>query len=106
MRAGADVRLLLPGLPPIMEALSSADEVCRLGPLFGAARITLRLGRLPTSGVPAYVIDARWLYRRGGGPYQDERGGEWPDNLQRFALLGWAGARLSVGRHLRAIEPA
>jgi hypothetical protein len=26
--------------------------------------------------------------------------------LGAAALLGWAGARLSVGRHLRAIEPA
>ena len=26
--------------------------------------------------------------------------------LGAAALLGWTGARLSVGRHLRAIEPA
>ena len=36
-RAGADTRLLLPGLPPIVDALSPAAEVCRFGPLFGAA---------------------------------------------------------------------
>ena len=56
-RAGADARLLLPGLPPILDALASSSEVCRFGPLFGAARITLRRGHLPGSGVPAYVID-------------------------------------------------
>ncbi len=96
-RAGADARLLLPGLPPILDALASSSEVCRFGPLFGAARITLRRGHLPGSGVPAYVIDAPWLYRRGGSPYQDERGAEWSDNLQRFALLGWAGAHIAAG---------
>jgi starch synthase len=96
-RAGADTRLLLPGLPPIIEALSSDTEVCRFGPLFGAARITLRLGRLPGLGVPAYVIESPWLYRRRGGPYQDERGADWPDNLQRFALLGWTAAHLAAG---------
>ncbi|WP_280153926.1 glycogen synthase GlgA [Piscinibacter sp. XHJ-5] len=96
-RAGADVRLLLPGLPPILDALEESRVVLSLGPLFGAGRITLRLGHLPGSAVPAYVIDAPYLYRRGGGPYQDDRGNEWPDNLQRFALLGWAGAHLAAG---------
>ena len=44
---------------------------------------------MPYSKVPVYVIDAPYLYRRGGSPYQDSQGEEWPDNLQRFALLGW-----------------
>ncbi|MFL6662697.1 MAG: glycogen synthase GlgA [Rhizobacter sp.] len=95
--AGADVRLLLPGYPAIAESVLQAREVCRVGPLFGAARITLRLGRMPGSHVPAYVLDAPYLYRRGGGPYQDSAGNEWADNLQRFALLGWAGAHLAAG---------
>ncbi|MBA3598146.1 MAG: glycogen synthase GlgA [Methylibium sp.] len=97
VRAGADVRLLLPGLPAIAEALLQPETVCEIGPAFGAARITLRLGRLPGSPVRAYVVDAPYLYRRGGGPYQDDRGADWPDNLQRFALLGWLGAHLAAG---------
>ena len=47
--------------------------------------------------MPAYVIDAPYLYRRGGSPYQDSSGAEWPDNLQRFALLGWVAAHLAAG---------
>jgi len=97
VRAGADVRLLLPGLPAIAESVLQPRAVCQVGPLFGAARITLRLGRMPGSQVPAYVLDAPYLYRRGGGPYQDGSGAEWADNLQRFALLGWAGAHLAAG---------
>ena len=96
-RAGADVRLLLPGLPAIVDAVAEQRMVCELGPLFGAGRVTLRCGQLPFTHVPAYVIDAPYLYRRGGGPYQDEQGGEWPDNLQRFALLGWVAAHLAAG---------
>jgi starch synthase len=96
-RAGADVRLLLPGLPPIVESVLQARKVCEIGPVFGAARVTIRLGRLPGSHVAAYVVDAPYLYRRGGSPYQDSSGAEWPDNLQRFALLGWAGAHLAAG---------
>jgi len=96
-RAGADARLLLPGLPAIVESLLQPRSLCQVGPQFGAARITLRLGRLPGSHVSAYVIDAPYLYRRSGSPYQDSRGTEWSDNLQRFALLGWVGAHLAAG---------
>lgn len=94
---GADVRLLLPGLPAVVDAVEELATVCEVGAAFGAARITLRLGRMPLSGVPVYVIDAPYLYRRAGGPYQTSAGIEWPDNAQRFALLGWVGAHLAAG---------
>jgi starch synthase len=96
-RAGADVRLLLPGLPAIADAVLHQRTVCEIGPVFGAGRVTLRCGQMPFSHVPAYVLDAPYLYRREGGPYQDDAGREWPDNLQRFALLGWAAAHLAAG---------
>ncbi|MFT3665674.1 glycogen synthase GlgA [Piscinibacter sp.] len=96
-RQGADVRLLLPGYPAIADVLQQPKTIVELGPLFGAGRVALRLGTLPGSGVPAYVVDAPWLYRRAGGPYQAEDGGEWPDNLQRFALLGWMAAHVAGG---------
>ena len=94
---GADVRLLLPGLPAFADAVLHQKTVFEFGPLFGAARIRLRLGQMPYSHVPAYVIDAPYLYRRNGSPYQASDGSEWSDNLQRFALLGWIGARLAAG---------
>ena len=94
---GADVRLLLPGLPAIADAVLHQKTVCQIGPVFGAARVTLRLGRMPYSHVPVYVVDAPYLYRREGSPYQDSAGHEWPDNVQRFALLGWVAAHLAAG---------
>ena len=102
MAQGADVRLVLPGLPAIVDAVLHQKPVCSLGPLFGAGRITLRLGQLPYSHVPVYVVDAPYLYRRGGSPYQASHGVEWADNLQRFALLGWAAAHLAAGE----LDPA
>ena len=66
--AGADVRLLLPGLPPIMDAVQSARPVLDIGAAFGALRVRLLLARMPGTGLPAYIIDAPHLYRRGGGP--------------------------------------
>ncbi|HMO44610.1 MAG TPA: glycogen synthase GlgA [Rubrivivax sp.] len=97
VQQGADLRLLLPGLPGILDALLHAKPVCRIGPVFGAARVSLLRGQMPYTQLPAYVIDAPFLYRRGGGPYQDRDGSEWPDNLQRFGLLGWAAAQLAQG---------
>jgi len=93
---GADVRLLLPGLPAVMDAVQAARTVVDIGPCFGALRVRLLLARMPGSHLPVYVVDAPYLYRRGGGPYQDSHGEEWPDNLQRFALLGWVAAHLAA----------
>ena len=84
---GADVRLLLPGLPAVLDAVQAARTVVDIGPCFGALRVRLLLARLPGSQLPAYVVDAPYLYRRGGGPYQDSQGEEWPDNLQRLSLI-------------------
>ena len=99
---GADVRLLLPGLPAITDAVPHQKVVAELGPAFGISRVTLKLGRMPYSAVPVYVLDAPQLYRRGGGPYQDAAGVEWPDNVQRFGLLGWAAAQIAAG----GVDPA
>ena len=99
---GADVRLLLPGLPAIVDAVLHQKTVCELGALFGAGRVRLRQGQMPYSHLPVYLIDAPYLYRRSGSPYQDSAGAEWPDNAQRFALLGWAGAHLAAGE----LDPA
>ncbi len=96
-RQGLDVRLLLPGLPQVLEAVQGARTVADIGACFGAMRVRLLLGRLPGSLLPVYVVEAPYLYRRGGGPYHDDRGDEWPDNLQRFALLGWVAAHLAGG---------
>jgi starch synthase len=97
VRQGADVRLVLPGYPAIVDAVLHQKAIVELGPLFGAGRVVLRLGTMPYSHVKAYVVDAPWLYRRAGGPYQAADGSEWPDNLQRFALLGWMAAHLASG---------
>jgi len=94
---GADVRLVLPGLPAILAGVVEQRLVCDIGPVFGAARVTLRLGVLAHSAVPAYVVDAPYLYRRAGNPYLDAQGVEWGDNLQRFGLLGWVAAHLAAG---------
>ena len=73
---GADVRLLLPGLPAVIEGVEGARTVVDIGPAFGALRVRLLLARLPANGLPVYVVEAPYLYRRSGGPYQDHQGEE------------------------------
>jgi starch synthase len=94
---GADVRLLLPGHPAVLDGVKHARPVATLGPAFGSARSTLLLGRMPKTDVPVYVIDSPYHFRRDGGPYQAPDGSEWPDNLQRYAYLGWIAAHLAFG---------
>jgi starch synthase len=100
--AGADVRLVLPGLPAILNGVEKQTVVCEIGAVFGAGRVTLRLGRMPNNGVLVYVVDAPYLYQRPGNPYLASDGSEWTDNAQRFALLGWAAAHLAAGE----LDPA
>jgi starch synthase len=94
--AGADVRLLLPGLPAVLDAIDGMRSVIDIGACFGALRVRLLLGRMPGSRLPVYVIEAPYLYRREGSPYQGPDGDEWSDNLQRFALLAWVAAHLAA----------
>jgi len=94
---GAETRLVLPGLPAISDAVLHQKAVFGPVALFGAGRVSLRLGQMPYSHVPVYVVEAPYLYRRPGSPYQSSDGTEWSDNLQRFALLGWAAAHLAAG---------
>lgn len=101
-QGGLEVRLLLPGWPAVLQGVAAAQAVANLGPCFGAARVTLWQAQMPGSGLPVYVIDAPLLYDRPGNPYHDDTGQDWPDNLQRFALLGWVALQLTAGR----LDPA
>ena len=96
-RRGLDVRVLLPGLPGVLGGIVGLQPVMRIGPVFGAASVTLCIGRLPDSNLPAYVIDAPFLFRRDGNPYTGPDGHDWSDNHRRFGLLGWAAAHLASG---------
>jgi len=96
-RVGVDVRLFLPGFPAFREGIENQEKVVSLGAAFGASSVTIYRGRVPETGVPAYILDAPELYDRPGGPYSDSQGHEWHDNPRRFALFGWAATRFADG---------
>jgi starch synthase len=95
-RSGLDVRLVLPAYRALREAVPKARKITSLGPAFGAATIDILEGRLDST-VPVYLVDAPLLYERAGNPYVAPNGRDWPDNPQRFGLLGWAAAHLALG---------
>ena len=97
VKRGLDVRVLLPGLPGVLDGMLNLKPVIQIGPVFGAAVVTLSIGQLPDSRLPAYVIEAPFLYRREGNPYVGPDGHDWNDNHRRFGLLGWVAAHLASG---------
>ncbi|EHR70832.1 glycogen/starch synthase, ADP-glucose type [Burkholderiales bacterium JOSHI_001] len=97
LRQGVELRALLPGFPAIEAALADAVDVAPLPTPWGDA-VQMRYGRLAAlDGLPAYVVHAPALYGRPGNPYHDAHGQPYADNHRRFALLGWAAARLAQG---------
>ena len=106
--AGEDVRVLLPGFPQVMAGVADAVPVAELRVPWSDERVRLLLGRIaaPAAGqaeaagdapLQVYVIDAPALYDRPGNPYEDSQRQPYADNQRRFALLGWAAARLAFG---------
>jgi len=99
LAAGQDVRALLPGFPAIVAGVRDAQTVAEFDTPWGE-RVGLRRGRIVTDGapdIPTYWIDAPALYDRPGNPYEDASRHAYSDNHRRFALLGWAAARLAQG---------
>ena len=92
---GADVRLLLPAFPAFVAAATEIEPCADLGAMLAAPAV--RVLRATLGRVPAWLIDVPSFYDRPGNPYIDVAGNDWPDNLQRFALLGAIAARFADG---------
>jgi starch synthase len=94
---GAEVRLLLPGFPGFLDAFPGIADAARLHTPFASERVRVGLGRVPDSGIDAYLIDQPAFYDRPGNPYAGPDGRDWPDNHRRFGLFGWIAAALARG---------
>lgn len=105
VRRFADVRILIPGYPQVVEgrfALESAVE------LPGRAEIpACRLGRMAAEdGLIVYVLLCPQLFARPGTPYADREGKPWADADLRFARLSLAAAQMAAGLGDPAWTPA
>jgi len=81
---GSDVRVLMPAYSSVPLDGARSVTVINASPHLPAARL---LQAVLPNGVPAFLVDCPALYKRGGGPYQNEQGADFPDNAQRFAQL-------------------
>jgi starch synthase len=91
---GVTVTTLLPGYPAVLAAIGTASLVHSYDDLMG---VQARIVAGSLCGHPLLVLEAPTLYDRGGGPYGDLNGVDWPDNWRRFAALARAGADLASG---------
>ncbi|HWA18040.1 MAG TPA: glycogen synthase GlgA [Devosia sp.] len=93
-RHGVSMRVLLPGYPPVLSALSDARVVADLADFFGGPA-QLMSGR--AHGLELIAIDAPHLYNRPGNPYVGPDRKDWPDNVLRFAGLCFAAYEIGRG---------
>ena len=93
---GVQSTLLLPGYPQVLQAATRWKTLAHFGPAFGAAKVELVAAHIAGLDFPVWAINAPWFFRRSAGPYQDPQGQDWPDNAQRFALLGWIASQMTV----------
>ena len=95
---GADVRILLPGYPEVLEGarLRRVGKTYRFFP--SQDPVQLLRGRMPDGETPLFVVDCPALFRRPGTPYQDAQGRDWVDNVWRFAALAHTALLLSTGK--------
>jgi starch synthase len=89
---GVEMTTLLPGYPPVMQAIRRGRTLLTYPALLGEpARLVA--GKL--AGHSLVVLDAPGYFARGGGPYSDSAGRDWADNWRRFAAFGRAAADLA-----------
>jgi starch synthase len=99
LNAGAEVRVVLPSYRGVVEQLDSVEELISLGdiglsPAVGEVKVLQ--GTLSSLKTIIWLIDCPAMFERDGGPYQDENGEDWEDNMLRFALFSKAIAMLGV----------
>ena len=94
---GVDMRLLMPAYPSALAQVQGLAVDRHFEDLAGFGQVDLLIGRTPKTDVRIWLVFCRRLFERAGGPYTDEYGADWPDNLERFALLCHAACRIAEG---------
>lgn len=93
-KEGIGIRTLLPGYPPVIEALAgTAEKVRTFRNCFGGTAQVLQ-GR--AAGLDLLVLDAPHLYDRPGSIYLDANDKDYADNPERFAALSWVAAQIGA----------
>lgn len=99
-KLGVDMHLLLPAYPKAIELAEKKSIELELADFMGAGPLRVISARTPDTGLPVWLVDCPPLFRRPGGPYQDQDRRDWPDNALRFAAFDHVAAQLAHGRLL------
>jgi starch synthase len=106
LKLGLDVRVLVPGYPPILDQLPDAKPLADVSALAGeSGRARVLRATMPGSDLPLLVLDCPMLFARPGGPYLSPDGRDWEDNALRFGLLCRVGALLASAGSPLAWKP-
>jgi starch synthase len=92
---GADVRILIPGYPAVLEKLIDLRIIATMDQLPIIGSVKLLMGTMPETGVNVMAIQSPFLYERAGGPYINAEGSDWTDNPLRFGILSRVAANLA-----------
>lgn len=92
---GFDVHLMMPAYPSALRHVRDLSPAIEFDDLSGFGPTAILRAETIANAIPLWLVKHARLYERAGGPYADERGIEWPDNLERFALLCNAAAEFA-----------
>ncbi len=84
---GLDARLMMPAYPSAMAHVREVTPVMHRDDVGGFGPVDFLAAQTIEDGVPIWLVRSQRHFERPGGPYADEHGVAWPDNLDRFALL-------------------
>ncbi len=95
---GHDVRVVIPAYRHTATRLSAPRTAAQLALPGATVPVRIVAGQLPGTEVPVYLVDSPEHYDRPGGPYTNPDGVDWPDNAERFAVLGRAVTAIAQNR--------
>lgn len=93
-----DVRIILPAYRQALDQVGKTKVAATLRLPVCPDPVRILEGRLPSSTVPVYLVDAPSYFDRPGPPYSDPNGHDWPDNGARFAAFCRAVVELAQDR--------
>jgi starch synthase len=92
VRAGTDVRVVMPGYKTVLAQLERVELLCTLDLPLGPVTI----GRTEHSGIDIYLVCHPVFSNRAGNPYMSDDDRGWSDNPLRFALFSQAVTELAT----------
>lgn len=93
---GHDVRILMPAYAEALQRLSYVEPVANLFISSVGRHVQLLESRIPGTSNRVWLVHDPPLFSR-PGIYTNAYGSDWPDNLDRFALLCASAARITNG---------